>query len=377
MNFVRKIRNFIKMHKRYFIIFFVLFGISMVLNIFSRTVPGFADGYITYIYPFAVNSLGRINSVFPFSVGEILIVIGILILALAFLILPFGLLVSKGRLWGRTKKFYGFFAMLLNVIFLVQTVNCFILYQGTTLESKMVSQDGYEVTELIALREHIVAKLNELGIQMKRNPQGDLIYDEEEIKTGCIKAMQQLGEEYPQLQGYYPNPKKLYFSKFASQQYLSGIFFPFSMEANYNGVMYLSNYPATICHELSHLKGIILEDEANFYAYLACIQSEDLFFQYSGYLSVFYYVENDLLSVISQEDYQTLTKVASYVYQDDIFLKEETWAEIEEKAVLDTETVDEISDTLTEKSLNLNGVEDGMNSYSRVVNLLLAYYHER
>ena len=78
-----------------------------------------------------------------------------------------------------------------------------------------------------------------------------------------------------------------------------------------------------------------------------------------------------------QEEYQTLTQVASYVYQDDIFLKEETWEEIEKEAILDTETVEEVSDTLTEKSLNLNGVEDGMNSYSRVVKLLLAYYGDR
>ncbi|MBQ4522356.1 MAG: DUF3810 domain-containing protein [Lachnospiraceae bacterium] len=364
-------------HKGYWMVFLILLGISLVLNMLARTIPGFADGYIKYVYPIFVNTLGRMNSLVPFSVGEILIVMGILLVIAAVILIPFGLICSRGKIWGKAKKFYGFFVMLLNVIFLVQTLNCFILYQGTTLESKMVSEEGYEVRELIALREEIVSKLNELGIQMKRNSQGDLVYDEEEMKRKCIEAMKKLGEEYPQLQGYYPNPKKLYFSEFASQQYLSGIFFPFSMEANYNGVMYASNYPATVCHELSHLKGVILEDEANFYAYLACIQSEDLFFQYSGYLSVFYYVENDLLSVLSPEEYQTLTQAASYVYQDDIFLKEETWEEIEEEAVLDTETVDEISDALTEKSLNLNGVEDGMQSYSRVVKLLLAYYHER
>lgn len=372
---VQKIKNGIRKHQRYFIVYLILLSISISLNLLSRTVPGFADGYIKYVYHLSVNTLGRINSIAPFSVGEILIITGILLVIVAVVFIPFGLICSKGKIRGKAKKFYGFFMMLLNVIFLVQTLNCFILYQGTTLESTMVSKDGYEVEELIALREEIVTKLNELGIQMERNWQGDLIYDEEEIKSKCVEAMKRLGEEYPQLQGYYPNPKRLYFSKFASQQYLSGIFFPFSMEANYNGVMYISNYPATICHELSHLKGVILEDEANFYAYLACIQSEDLFFQYSGYLSVFYYVESDLLSVLSPEEYQTLTQVASYVYQDDIFLKEETWEEIEEETVLDTETVDEISDTLTEKSLNLNGVEDGMQSYSRVVKLLLAYYH--
>lgn len=373
---IQKIRNSIRENKRYWIVFFIVLFISLILNLLARIVPGFADAFIKYVYPFFVNTLGRINSIVPFSVGEILIIIGILLVIIAIVLIPLGLICSKGKIWGRVKKFYGFFAMLLNAIFLVQTLNCFILYQGTTLESYMVSEEGYEVGELIALREEIVTKLNELGIQLERDAKGDLVYDEAKIKRKCIEAMKALGKEYPQLRGFYPNPKKLYFSEFASQQYLSGIFFPFSMEANYNGVMYASNYPSTICHELAHVKGIILEDEANFYAYLACIHSEDLFLQYSGYLDVLYYVENDLFFAISEEEWQNLTKVASYVYQDDIFIKEETWNQIEEDAVLDTEMVDEISDTLTEKSLNLNGVEDGMNSYSRVVKLLLAYYSD-
>lgn len=373
---IPKMKHIINRHKRYLQLFLGLLFFSLCLHILARTVPGFADGYIKYIYPLWIHTVGRISSVFPFSVGEVLIVLGILLLITAFLLLPLCLLLFRKRAWKKAKKFYGFFAMLLNVIFLVQTLNCFILYQATTLESKMGTKETFEVEELIALREEIVIKLNELGILMKRNHNGDLFYEEEEVKKECIQVMKQLGEEYPQFKGYYPNPKKLFFSNFASQQYLSGIFFPFSMEANYNGVMYASNYPPTICHELAHVKGVILEDEANFYAYLACVQSDNLFFQYCGYLSVFYYVERDLQAVINEEEEKNLTKVAAYVYQDDIFLKEETWKEIEDKAVMDTETVEEISDTFMESNLNLNGVEDGMKSYSRVVKLLLLYYQE-
>ena len=44
---------------------------------------------------------------------------------------------------------------------------------------------------------------------------------------------------------------------------LMGIYFPFSMEANYNQDMYKAKLPDTICHELAHTKGYIQEDEAN------------------------------------------------------------------------------------------------------------------
>ena len=40
-----------------------------------------------------------------------------------------------------------------------------------------------------------------------------------------------------------------------------------------------------------------------------------------------------------------------------------------------TEIVEEVSDTFTDTTLKLNGVSDGMVSYSRVVRLLLQYYN--
>ena len=80
-----------------------------------------------------------------------------------------------------------------------------------------------------------------------------------------------------------------------------GYYFPFSMEANYNRQMYITNMPVTMCHELSHLKGFILEDEANFIGYLACVDSEDPFFRYSAYLSVIGYLDRDFIKAIGED----------------------------------------------------------------------------
>lgn len=45
-------------------------------------------------------------------------------------------------------------------------------------------------------------------------------------------------------------------------QQLCGVYSPFTVEANYNGDMPDYNVPHTLCHELSHLKGFMREDEA-------------------------------------------------------------------------------------------------------------------
>ncbi len=66
------------------------------------------------------------------------------------------------------------------------------------------------------------------------------------------------------------------------------------MEANYNGHMPEMDIPSTVCHELSHLKGFMREDEANFIAYLACRQSDSAAFRYSGALLAYIYSGNAL-----------------------------------------------------------------------------------
>ena len=60
---------------------------------------------------------------------------------------------------------------------------------------------------------------------------------------------------------------------------------------------------------------------------------------------------------------------------DNIFLTKEDWEVVEKKAVVKTSTVKKVSNTLMETSLKLNGVEEGMQQYNKVVNQLLDYYN--
>ena len=88
------------------------------------------------------------------------------------------------------------------------------------------------------------------------------------------------------------------------------------------------------------------------------------------------YVNNDFYDAIGKdtERYWSEVHILPQVHEDNIFLTEEEWDRVEKKAVLDTETVDAVSDSFTDATLKLNGVSDGMISYSRVVKLLLQYY---
>lgn len=78
----------------------------------------------------------------------------------------------------------------------------------------------------------------------------------------AVEAMEAAAEKYTVLKAYYPQPKGVTASDIMSSFNLAGIYFPVTVEANYNQSMPVSSQGFTACHELSHLSGFIREDEA-------------------------------------------------------------------------------------------------------------------
>jgi len=378
--------------------FFILLGIiivTIIINVIAWQSTTFCDFYVRYIFPFWVNTYGRITGLCSFSVGELMIVIGLILIAFAVVLglvaVIFYLMkwyykrhISAFRhIWGFhvikavCKYFYKSLAWILVVVFAVMTLNCFTLYHCSTFDKKylVVEKETYTLEELMNLRDYIVTQANELSARVERDENGNIIYEGDMAQT-AVESMQALGTQYDQLAGYYPKPKAITTSDFLSQQHMKGYYFPFSMEANYNNVMSIMNIPATMCHELAHLKGFIYEDEANLIGFLACINSDDVAFQYSGYLSVLNYIDNDFYESINKnkEIYKSHVKIKSRVKKDNVFLTEASWEKVEKKAVIQTATVKKAADTFIDTTLVLNGIDDGSLSYTRVVGLMLDYY---
>lgn len=417
--------------KRY--VYAAAWGMVVLLNVVAWNSAVFSDWYIAYVFPVWVNVYGRVTGLFPFSVGEWMIVVGVVLVALAAILavlwagigvgacvrgiyrqvrrLGAGLEGAGGKdgvasvqgssvdgavLAGGFLRFsrgFGiFFGWTLLAVGMVMTLNCFILYHASTFSEHYFGEDdgNYTLVELIEVYNMVAEQCNRLSREMERDEEGMVLYtgsvgsDGEtlDMEDMARELMQKLGEKYPQLDGYYPRPKALLSSDFMCQQYMQGYYFPFSMEANYNDVMHILNFPATMCHELAHLRGYIFEDEANFIGYLACVESEDKFFQYAGYLSVLVYLNNDLYKAWKEERaaYEEAVEVVRpvavepQVWEDNIFVTEEEWERINGKALIDTEIVDKAADVFIDTNLKVNGIADGKISYSRVVRLLLQYY---
>lgn len=372
--------------------------IAVLLNVIARVSPQFAQYYVNHIFPLWVESYGRVTGLFPFSVGEMMIYLGV-VLAVVWILwgilkgivygVSYGVRHVQGTKHGQSqgrgvkqtpfRKYSLFLLWVVGIVCLIMTLNCFLLYQVPTITERnlFITQEAkehtYGVAELTELRDEVVEKANTLARKMERDQNGYIVSDLD-IEETARQEMKRLGETYPELAGYYPKPKKLKTSAFFSQQYIMGYYFPFSMEANYNTMIYITNQPSTLCHELSHLKGFILEDEANFIGYLACVGSEEELFQYSAYLSVIAYLDDDFYRAVGEEEYWKHPEISVQVRKDSVFLTKESWDQVEEKAVLETTKVQQASYDFLETTLTLNGVEDGLDSYSRVVQLLLLWY---
>ena len=128
-----------------------------------------------------------------------------------------------------------------------------------------------------------------------------------------------------------------------------------TVEANYNGDMTPYNIPHTACHELSHLRGFMREDEANFIGYLACIGSGDADFIYSGYLLGFIYAGN-ALAARDYRAYADLYYELPEAVQEDLLQNYIFW-EAWDGAV--AEAANRMNDTY----LKINDQKDGVESY--------------
>lgn len=327
----------------------LLFMAALLLQIAARSIRGFGQWYASVIYPVLVQVIGGFFGLFPFSVVEL----GLYALILG--IISYGICHIR-----RPKDFCATLFLLAAFLACSYTVNCGINYYRTPFSAYLdLEIRDSSVEELEALCVFLAQQVTDAAEEIDDQPRRD-------FPSQAKADMQKLGTKYPQLSGFYPRPKPVMVSEILSYQSLSGVYSPFTIEANYNQDMTAYNIPHTACHELSHLKGFMREDEANFIGYLACVDSDCAYSRYSGYLAGFIYANNALFRQDPERASELLAGLPESVRQD---LRDNNafWAQYEGQI---SEAATQVNDTY----LKANSQTEGVKSYGRVVDLLLAYY---
>lgn len=342
--------------------------VTLALQAAARGSQVFSDWYAAYVYSFFVGTLGRLWSIFPFSVVELALYLGALFLLFSVVCLcvlvgqkklhPGAALLTllRGGLW------------IISSLLLSFTLLAGINYQRQSFadaEGLVVVQSSRE--ELVALCELLLTEVNAAAEEIHLDENGRCA-EVDQMTVEAVKAMRGLEDAYDSLAGYYPRPKPVWISEILSVQQVTGVYSPFTVEANYNQDIPAYSLPYTVCHELSHLKGFMREEEANYIGWLACRESELPEFRYSGALVGFVYATNALYRY-DRELYHDLLGRLCQTAIIDLTYNSQFWDQYEGVAA-------EVHEKVNDVYLKANSQADGVESYGRVVELMLAYFRQ-
>ncbi len=317
----------------------------------AKNARGFAEWYSVNIYSLITASMGRLAGTVPFSVAEA-----------ASCILPLIIIADIVRCRRRLGTAFMHIALILSVLFFLYAANCGINYhRNTFVDQESLSHAKFTEEQLADFCEYITGQIEDCG-SSPEYPQGKGLSDAARL------SMNKLSDNYPSLRGYYPAPKQLtLLSRAFSNMGVSGIYSPFTVEANINGEMPGMEKPFTSCHELSHLRGYMNEGEANYIGWLACIESDDPSFNRSGWLIAWMHAGGALRRV-DPGRYEKLRKrlpsdAVSEIEKNSLF-----WSSHETKA-------SEVQDRVNDAYLKANDQKDGIQSYGMLTTLMLMHYY--
>ncbi len=351
-------------YKRLFIV--LLVPIAFVLVLVAKNNSAFAEWYTVNIYHYISQFWNFLSSLLPFSLAEI-IVIMLIPFVLAYIVISVIKVIREKKNKGKTayKAFLNIVCAISIIFFLFITNFGICYYRNTFAETNGIEIRKSTVDELYSLCIDLAQNASKVRENLSEKDGIMTLTSLDVAKTETQKAMNSLYEKYPTVFGGYSATKSIMLSELMSYTQITGVFFPFTFEANVNIAVPDFSIPSTMCHELSHLRGFAREDEANFIAYLACINSDNAEVQYSGYMLALIHSINALYDS-DQEKYQEVFSYLSNKAKTDLDANNEYWSKYETP-------VAEAASSINNSYLKANSQDDGTKSYGRMVDLLLAY----
>ena len=318
----------------------------------------YSNGLYTYVSKFLNLLFGWI----PFSVGDILYaVLAIFILKNIFLAIKTKKLHIKNTLF----KIGGCVSVLFFLFHLNWGLNYFRQPVNKTLNFE---KEKYATNDLVDFTEKLIVKINHVQLSITKNNtmvvENDL--NKDQIREVSYDVYKQFQEKFPQYSHENLKAKHSLFSLPLTYMGFAGYLNPITNEAQVNSLIPKNTYPMIVCHELAHQVGIASESEANFIGYLASTNSNDLYFNYSGYLMALRFC----LYEIFQKDpakFEALKIKMNKGILKDIQQSEAFWESYQNWS-------EQYFKTFYDNFLKANKQADGMKSYNKVVVLLINYH---
>ena len=211
-------------------------------------------------------------------------------------------------------------------------------------------------------------KLNSLSEKIDYNEDYISVgYDLDTASVLICESFDALSKDYPFFDNFQSRVKPVKNGWAMTMLGISGIYTYYTGESNVNTAFPMAEQTFVAAHELSHQRGIMRENEANFMAFLVTTTADDLYLNYSGYLSMYQYLASALYRT-NKDRYFEIHRALASGPRGDI-------AEINRviEKYTNTPLVD-ISSAINDIFLKSNGTA-GVITYGEVVKLTVAYYY--
>lgn len=346
----------------------LLLPIGVLINKIVSKTPEFVER----VYSNGINKpmrqlLSLVSGVLPFSLGEFILYFFVIFVIFMCIKFFYDIFIKKEKFIDKFKRY------IINTLCLISVIYFLFLFLWGFNYNRLPFSESAEykvepssVEELFELCYDLMIRTNELRNEVFENE-----YRVMTLKGGYKSVFERsyLGydlasEEFGVLSGKYGKPKAVLLSNQMCYTGITGVYFPFTGEANVNVATTDFMLPATVLHEMAHQRGFAREDEANYIAYLTCMHHPDIDFQYSGSLLALIYSMKSLRQN-DYEKYLQLRKSYSDGVMRDLIYLNQFWQQYEGK-------LEKTSTKMNDSYLKSNGQENGVKSYGRMVDLLLA-----
>jgi hypothetical protein len=345
----------------------ILLGpVIFIINLVTKAHPQVIEKYYSTTFnKLIVQLLSLVTGVFPFSIAEVLYLSLIIILAAMII-----LLLIKIKTGGFLKQLLniGVYLSVLYILFMVLWGFNYNRFSFDRIADIKVEKSSKQ--ELYNLCQDLIKRANVLRENVGENS-GKVMSIPGGYKSVFHRAdagYEKASMKYPELGGRYGRPKRVLLSEKMSYTGITGMYMPYTGEANININVTDFTLPATVLHEMAHQRGFAREDEANYIAYVTSTFHPDNDFKYSGVMLALVYSVN----AMARKDINSYRELAvnySEGLRRDLINDSKFWDKYRGK-------VEEVSNKVNNTYLKSNGQQDGVESYGRMVDLLLAEYRK-
>ena len=341
-----------------FLVFQIIF--LKIIAFFPEAVERFySNGMYIWISKISRISLGKI----PFSVGDVFY--GIVIFYTIIFIWK-----TRKNWKSHWKDNFLKMTSFISIAYFLFHILWGLNYYRQPLFEKMNIKRDYTNEDLFAFTEKLIAKTNEVHYTITKNKKLKVTnpYSQNAIFKMSQNGYDNLSQQYLFFQYQTPSIKKSLISLPLTYMGFGGYLNPFTNEAQVNDKLPMYGFPNVVCHEMAHQIGFGSESECNFIGFLASIKNEDLYFQYSASSNALRYCMANI-GMKDEAKFKLLKAkinpgIIENYKESDVF-----WQQY------DT-IIDKGFHAFYDQFLKFNQQKDGIESYSKFVDLLVNFYGE-